>query len=264
MTTTNDENYAFPWGFHLGDLHDGNEKIPLYTSSEDGGFCLLYDDTSERTADNLLESLSLELLSTMPHESLRVDMFDFGKKKFYSLSPLQYMHLYRTAYDPAMMSDLFSELEDTIVSRYQELICCNRPSISEHNQKSKLKQKYHLVLINLHNFPTDEIELRRINNFIESAQKAGVYVIAFGNHEITKSENKTTQAILGHFKKVNVKDGEFEITKEIFEFPELLKTHTFKSLNLDKNMLMQKALANADLENMMDPESIKLEENTKV
>ena len=74
------ENYAFPWGFHLGDLHKGHETIPLYTNSSDGGFCLLYDKVSEAKADKLLESLCLELLSTMPHESLRVDLFDFGKK----------------------------------------------------------------------------------------------------------------------------------------------------------------------------------------
>ena len=261
---TNDENYAFPWGFHLGDLHHGNEKIPLYTVSEDGGFCLLYDKVSERKADKLLESLSLELLSSMPHDSLRVDLFDFGKKKFYHLSTLQYVQLFRTAYNAEMMEDLFEELEETIVSRYQELICCNRPSISEHNKKSKLKQKYHLVLINLHNFPTEEYELRRIKNFVESAGKAGVYVIAFGNQEIENSENETTQTILHYFKKLKVTENEFEITKEIFEFPELLHTHRFEPLDLDKSALMEKALTNANLETLMDPESIKLEENTKV
>jgi len=259
-----DESYAFPWGFHLGDLRNEDEKIPLYTHSNDGGFCLLYDDISERKADNLLESLSLQLLSSMPHGSLKVELFDFGKKKFYHLSPLQHMELFRTAYNPEMMGELFKEIEGTIISRYEELICCNRPNINEHNQKSKLKQMYHLVLINLHHFPTEEIELRRIQNFVESAQKAGVYVIAFGNLEIEKSENKTTQTILQHFKKLKVTDNEFEITKEIFEFPELLETHRFESLALDKSALMQKTLTNANLENLMNPESIKLEENTKV
>ncbi|HSR74747.1 MAG TPA: hypothetical protein VLL31_07885 [Sulfurovum sp.] len=258
------ENYAFPWGFHIGDLHKGNERIPLYTASGDGGFCLLYDKVSERKADNLLESLCLELLSTMPHESLKIDMFDFGRKKFYHLSPLQYIHLYETAYNPQMMSALFERLEATIISRYQELLCCNRPTISEHNQKSKLKQTYHLVLINLENFPTEEIELRRIKNFVESASKAGVYVIAFGNQEIEQRESETTQAILQHLKRLRVTEGEFEITEEIFEFTELLNDHTFKSLDLQKSNLMEKVLLNADLEKMLDPESIKLEENTKV
>jgi len=260
----NDESYAFPWGFHIGDLHKDNETIPLYTGTGDGGFCLLYDTFSEPKADNLLESLCLKLLSTMPHESLQVNLFDFGKKKFYNLSPLQYIQLFKTAYNPEMMLDLFEELEKTIVSRYEDLICCNRPSISEHNQKSKLKQMYHLVLINLENFPTEKLELRRIQNFVESAAKAGVYVIAFGNLEIEKSKNQTTQAILKHFKKLRVTQGEFAITEEIFEFVKLLEDHSFKSLDLDKGSLLQKTLSNADLESLMDPENIKLEENTKV
>jgi len=259
-----DENYAFPWGFHIGDLHKGDDSIPLYTVSSDGGFCLLYDNASEAKADKLLESLCLELLSTMPHESLKVDLFDFGRKKFYNLSPLQYIQLYKTAYDPKMMSALFDELEETIISRHKELLCCNRPTINEHNQKSKLKKMYHLVLMNLENFPTEEFDLRRIKNFVESAAQAGVYVIAFGNLEIEKSENQTTQTILEHFKKLRVTEGEFAITKEIFEFVELLEDHTFKSLDLDKGALMQKTLTNADIESLINPENIKLEENTKV
>jgi hypothetical protein len=259
-----DESYAFPWGFHIGDLHKGNDTIPLYTVSSDGGFCLLYDKVSEAKADNLLESLCLELLSTMPHESLKVDLFDFGKKKFYNLSPLQYLHLYKTAYTSEMMLALFEELEETIISRHKELLCCNRPTINEHNQKSKLKKMYHLVLMNLENFPTEEFDLRRIKNFVESASQAGVYVIAFGNQEIEQSESNTTQTILNHFKKVRVTQGEFAITKEIFEFSELLEDHHFESLDLDKGHLLQKTLTNANIESLLNPENIKLEENTKV
>jgi hypothetical protein len=259
-----DESYAFPWGFHIGDLHKDEETIPLYTNSSDGGFCLLYDKVSESKADKLLESLCLELLSTMPHESLKIDLFDVGKKKFYNLSPLQYIQLFKTAYNSDMMLSLFEELEKTIISRYQDLLCCNRPTINEHNQKSKLKQMYHLVLINLENFPTKEFDLRRIKNFVESAYQAGVYIIAFGNQEIEQSESKTTQTILEHFKKIKVTQDEFAITKEIFEFVELLKDHRFESLDLDKNELMEQVLTNANLESLLDPENIKLEENTKV
>lgn len=259
-----DDKYAFPWGFHLGDLHRGSERIPLYTVSKDGGFCLLYDKISEAKVDRLLESLCLELLSTMPHGSLKVDLFDVGKKKFYNLSPLQYVELYKTAHNTKMMIDRFKELEETIFSRYQELLCCNRPTISEHNQKSKMKQTYHLVLINLENFPYETITLRRIKNFVDSACKAGVYVITFGNEEIVGSGSETLQTILEYFKKIRVLEGEFRITKEIFEFVELLEDHEFKSLDLNKSALMQQTLTNADLENLLDPETMKLEEKTKV
>lgn len=257
-------DYAFPWGFNLGNLRNDNESIPLYTGTNDGGFCLLYDKVSEAKADALLESLCLELLSSMPHGSLKVDMFDFGKKKFYSLSPLQNFQLFETAYTMEMMTSLFEGLEKTIISRHNDLLCCNRPSITEHNQKSKLKETYHLVLINLKNFPSQDIELRRIKNFVESAYHAGVYVIAFGYHEIEESQNENTQAILNHFKKLQATEGIFNINKEIFEFSELLEDHTFEPLNLNKANLLQTIFANSDLESMMDPEKIKLETNTKV
>lgn len=258
------ESYAFPWGFHLGDLQNDSEKIPLYTSSDDGGFCLLYDKVSEPKVDHLLESLCLELLSTMPHGSLTVSLFDVGKKKFYNLSPLQFMQLYKTAYSTEMMSMYFSQIEKTIISRYEDLLCCNRPSIQEHNQKSRQKQMYHLLLMNLEDFPTDEIELRRIKNFVESAYKAGVYIIAFGNEKVLLSKNEIIQSILKHFKNINVKEEKFEITEEIFEFTELLSDHIFVPLHLEKSALMQTILSNADLESFLDPKNIKLEENTKV
>lgn len=259
-----DKKYAFPWGFNLGNLSKGDALVPLYTHTKDGGFCLLYDKASEAKADLLLESLCLELLSSTPHGSLKVDMFDFGKKKFYSLSPLQAIELYQTAYDYEMMTDLFENLEKMIISRHNDLLCCNRPSITEHNQKSKLKETYHLVLINLKNFPREDIELRRIRNFVESAYHAGVYVITFAYIEIEQSENKNIQEFLTYFKNLRVKEGNFEITKEIFEFTELLEDHNFESLNLDKANLLQKIFANANLEAMMDPENIKLEVDTKV
>lgn len=263
MTKTNEE-YQFPWGFHLGDLHKDSKTVPLFTNTDDGGFCLLYDKESEVKADNLLQGLCLEMLASMPHESLKVHMFDYGKKKFYNLSPLQSMQLYYNAYDSKLCIELFDELENTIVSRYTDLLCCNRQTIDEHNQKSKMKQKYHLVLINLEVFPTDDIKLRRIQNFVESAQKAGVYVIAFANKDILKSESETVQTLLKNFKNINITQGEFAITKEIFEFTELLEDHEFKSLDIDKANIMQKVLTNADLEKFLDPETIKLEENTKV
>ena len=259
-----DENYTFPWGFHLGELHKGNESIPFYTSSEDGGFCLLYDKSSEPKVDRLLESLCLEMLATMPGYSLEVDLFDFGKKKFYNLTTLQHIELFKVAYNEDMMTMLFDRLEKTVISRHEELLCCNRQTINEHNQKSKMKQKYHLVLINLENFPTEAYELRRIMNFVKSAALAGVYIIPFGYHDIEESNNENVQVFLKHFKKVRVKEGEFEITKEIFEFVELLEDHTFESLNLDKGALLQQALSNGDLEKHMDPTLIKYETDTKV
>ncbi len=259
-----EEEYTFPWGFHLGDLVKGSDSVPLYTNTNDGGFCLLYDKVSEKKADNLLESLCLELLSSMPHKSLKIDIFDFGKKKFYHLSPLQYIELYKASYDTTMIEESFGALEETIISRHTELLCCNRKTINEHNQKSRMKQGYHLVLINLDCFPTEDYTLRRIQNFIESAEQAGVYVIAFGYEELEQNQSETVQAILRYFKTLKVSKGEFAITPEIFEFMELLEERQFEPLDLNKQGLLQEVMTKADLEKLMSSDNIKLEENTKV
>lgn len=264
MTETKTENYVFPWGFHLGELRKGKEQIPLYTMSKEGGFSLLYDKISEPKVDKMLESLCLEMLASMPAGSLEVDLFDFGKKQFFNLTTLQPIQLFRIAYDAQMCLDMFESLEKVIIARHSELLCCNRQTIDEHNQKSKLKQKYHLVLFNLANFPTKEIEARRINNFLESAAIAGVYVIPFGYLEMEDSENENVQAFLKHFKTLRVQEDRFEITKEIFEFTELLEDHTFESLDLDKSALLQEALSKNNLETHMDPTRIKYETDTKV
>jgi hypothetical protein len=262
--TNEDEKHLFPLGFHLGNLVKGREKMPLYTLSSDGGFCLLYDKVSEKKADTLLESLTLQLLSTMPHESLKVTMFDFGKKKFYNLSPLQYVQLYEVAHNPTLMDTLFSKIEETIISRHSELLCCNRKTINEHNQKSRQKQGYHLLLLNLEKFALQDYSSRRINNFLESATDAGVYVIPFGYTNLLDSDNPTIQSVLKRFKNLKVTDNTFDITEEIFEFTELLEEREFQVLDLDKPSLLQKTLTNANLEKLMDPEEIKLETDTKV
>jgi len=262
--TNKDEKYLFPWGFHLGDLVKEGERMPLYTHSNDGGFCLLYDKVSEKKADTLLESLSLQLLSTMPHESLKIEMFDSGKKKFYNLSPLQYVHLYEVAHDAPLMDALFSKIEDIIISRHSELLCCNRKTINEHNQKSRQKQGYHLILLNLEKFASLDYESRRINNFLESATDAGVYVIPFGYTKLLDSDNPTIQSFLKRFKNLKVTKNTFDITPEIFEFTELLEEREFQALDLDKPSLLQKTLTNANLEKLMDPEEMKLETDTKV
>ena len=259
-----EENYIFPWGIHLGDLVNTKETIPLYTPSSDGGLCLLYDKISERRVDTLLESLLLELLSTMPYLSLKVDLFDFGKKKFYTLSPLQYMQTYQISYTKEMIEQRFVELEDIVTSRHNELLCCARKDLNEHNQKSKMKQAYHILLINLENFPSDDISLRRVQNFVESSFQAGLYVIAFGYDEVLQSQNQSLQAIVNYFKNIVVKNNEFAINKKIFEFVELLEDHKFESLNLDKTNLLEKIMLNADLVNFSDPANIKLEADTKV
>ncbi len=53
MPTT---NYAFPWGIYIGNLIDNNDTIPLCLDSKEGGFCVLFDDSSEKIDDYDIEA----------------------------------------------------------------------------------------------------------------------------------------------------------------------------------------------------------------
>ena len=50
------ENHAFPWGIYIGDLIDNNDTIPLCLDSKQGGFCVLFDESSEQIANNFIEN----------------------------------------------------------------------------------------------------------------------------------------------------------------------------------------------------------------
>jgi len=52
----------FPWGIYIGDLIDDNDTIPLCLDSKQGGFCLLFDESSEAIANNFIENINYENL----------------------------------------------------------------------------------------------------------------------------------------------------------------------------------------------------------
>lgn len=55
------KNHPFPWGIYIGDLINNNDTIPLYLDSKEGGFCMLFDESSEKIANNLIENVALKL-----------------------------------------------------------------------------------------------------------------------------------------------------------------------------------------------------------
>ena len=84
------ENHAFPWGIYIGDFIDNNDIIPLCLDSKKGGFCVLFDGSSEQIANNFIENIALKLLEVLTIGDMVVDIFDFShKKRFMHLSSLQ-------------------------------------------------------------------------------------------------------------------------------------------------------------------------------
>ena len=93
-------NHAFPWGIYIGDLTDNSDTIPLCLDSKQGGFCVLFDDSSEQIANNFIENIALKLFEVLPIGDIVVDIFDFShKKRFMHLSSLQKEKLYDIAFN---------------------------------------------------------------------------------------------------------------------------------------------------------------------
>jgi len=110
------ENHAFPWEIYIGDLIDNNDTIPLCVNSKQGGFCVLFDESSEQIANNFIENVALKLFEVIPIGNILVDIFDFGhKKRFMHLSTLQSQKLYSIAFSQNSAIKKFSDIGEKII-----------------------------------------------------------------------------------------------------------------------------------------------------
>jgi len=50
---------TFPWGVYIGYLIDNNDTIPLCLDSNEGGFCVLFDESREQIANNFIKQRGL-------------------------------------------------------------------------------------------------------------------------------------------------------------------------------------------------------------
>ncbi|SHO81075.1 Cell division protein FtsK [hydrothermal vent metagenome] len=237
------KSYAFPWGIYIGDLIDNNDTIPLCLDSKQGGFCVLFDEDSEQIANNFIENIALKLFEVLAIGDIVVDIFDFShKKRFMHLSLLQNEKLYDIAFNQNTAINKFNNIEEIALNRHHTILTPNAPTISEYNQQSKFKEQYHLLLINLDSFPDEMTSQKRIKNFFDSAYEAGFYTIAFANQEILESESKATQAILNRFSHINIEDKKIHLTKELFEFVEMVDDYEFEYVNDNKDKIIENLL----------------------
>ncbi|CAA6809154.1 MAG: Cell division protein FtsK [uncultured Sulfurovum sp.] len=243
------QNHAFPWGIYIGDLIDNNDNMPLCLDSKQGGFCVLFDDESEVTANTFIENVALKLFEVLPMGDMLVDIFDFShKKRFMHLSSLQSQKLYNIAFNQNNATTKFNKIEEIALERHHNTLSFETPTISEYNQKSKFKEQYHLLLINLDSFPDETTSKKRIKNFFDSAYEAGFYTIAFGSQDILESEVNATQVILNQFVHLSIKNNTFKFTKELIEFADIIKKYDFEYVNDNKDKIIQSLLAQLEKE----------------
>lgn len=235
---------AFPWGVYIGDLLDEQDStIPLLLDSRQGGFCVIFDDDSEETATNLIENVALKLLDVVSFGDLLVDVIDFSiKKRFAYLTTLKSEGLYDIASSQQEAKLKFEDLEKIARHRHGNILNARTPDISTHNQTAKFVEKYHLILLNLENFPDEFTAYSRLKAFIDSHYEAGFYLITFGSQDILQSQNKATQYLLNKLTRLTVEHNKIAVTKAIFSHADLLEGYSFEYLNLNKTLLLDKLL----------------------
>ena len=238
--------YAFPWGIYIGELSQHDETIPLLLDSQTGGFCLLFDEASELTAFNFMENIALALLETLPLGMLHTDVFNFGKKRFMHLASLQQAKLYDIAYSPNTATSKFNALEEKALYRQHSLLSYEQATLSDYNKNSSISENYHLILLNLEDFPDDMTSHKRIKDFIELAYEAGFYMIAFAHKDILQSEHKATGHILKQFPHLKIENKVFQFDKTLFQYTQLLKTYEFDYINNNKDSIIKALLAKVE------------------
>jgi hypothetical protein len=238
-----EDNYIFPWGIYVGDLIENNSSIPLCLDSKRGGFCILFDEDSEEVTNNFIENVALKLFEVMPVGSIEVDIFDFGRPRFMKLSALRKANLYRVLYSKNRANDRFDMLDELGKDRLHNLLSFDAPTLSEYNKLNSEREIFHLLLINLDDFPDEMSSPKRIRNFLDASYDAGFYTIAFGSKKIVNSKSKATKAILKRFDTIKIEHGQFKISNKLFAFKELLNEYEFEYINDNKNQIVKQILS---------------------
>jgi nucleoside-triphosphatase THEP1 len=235
-------NHTFPWGVYIGDFIDNNYIIPLCLDSNQGGFCVLFDEASEAVSNNFIENVALKLFEVIPLGGIEVDIFDFGRPRFMKLSALKKANLYHVSFSKNRASDRFDTLDELKNDRLHNLLSFDAPTLSEYNKLNNETEKFHLLLINLDDFPDEMSSPQRIKNFFNASSDAGFYTILFGAEDILQSKSKAMQEVLKRFDFIEINSTQFKISKEIFAFSELLKNFEFEYINDNKEQILKQLL----------------------
>lgn len=237
------KQHGFPWGVYIGDLINDDESHPICLNSQQGGFCVIFDEVSQEIANNFIENIALKLFEVLPAEDICVNVFDFShRKRFIHLSALQTEQLYDIAFNSNDATSKFNELEKIAIHRHHNILCFRNTSISQYNQKNEFTEKYYLLLINLNHYPDDIASYKRIKEFLDSAYDAGIYCIAFSTTSTLKSELKATQAILSQFPHVNIQNKKIILNEQVFRFTDMVQDYDFEYINDNKELVVENLL----------------------
>jgi len=223
-----------------------SKEIPCMIKSKDRGFCVLYGENVKDKADSFIESIVLLLVGALPMGILHINLFNFGKKRFLYLDALRQANIMHNAYTVKLASKRFEELEELVQERQYDYLTYDIPTISDYNVKNDSSENYHILLLNLEDFPDEYLSQKRLQNFFDTAYESGVYTILFAPNSITKEkELKSIKMLIERFKQIKI-DQNFIDISQVFD-TNLLKLYTdisldFEVLDFDKKSFVEELL----------------------
>ncbi|PID47759.1 MAG: hypothetical protein CSB47_00175 [Proteobacteria bacterium] len=243
------QQYTFPWGVYIGELSAKSSDadspdIPVLSPAEAGGFRVDYDEFSEVMASDFIENALLLLAEALPAKALQIHVFDFATApRFRYLSQLRSYDAYRLYGNSKMAQNGFDHIEELAKHRLHELLPPEVQDLSEYNQTATYPEAYHVLLINLDDYPDDFSGFKRIKSLFHHASKAGIYTILYGSDVDTDTESnrqrvKSLDYLAERFAPLTITDKQFILSEALFGFAELQDYYDFLPVECNKSAVL--------------------------
>lgn len=197
----------FPECVYLGELYSPTYgDLPAYLPATQGGFCLYYSSAEQDLANRQVENTVLCLLEELPADLLQICVFDFANRPNFSfLAQLKNQNIYHVCLNEHACTETFNFLEKTIQERYHTLFSGSHSHLDHYNAHSPRPEKYFFLIINTAFFPNNNLSAQRLQNFLQYAYNAGVYVIALHDKsQIIKEHEQALRHLLNTLPKVEI------------------------------------------------------------
>ena len=188
---------GFPWGMSLGYLHraDSGDLLPAIWPTAPGGVSVTYSDVHETLTNQWLEYGVLDLLLALPPGAAQIHVFDFGiRKRFSTLAQLQAQKSYRVYSDLSEAQKGLDGIEAIACHRHHQLFDDETPTLVDFNQRASRPEPFHVLLVNLDDFPRDPGAANRLTLLLREAIPAGIYLLAYGRHTASIADEQASSS----------------------------------------------------------------------
>lgn len=222
----------FPWGIQIGSLKHPktNELMLAKLPANAGGLVVSYDDGHEQDATELVEFAVASIFAELPINLVDVHVIDFGiKKRFYHISQLEHLRLYRIYHGLTDARKYLEEVEKVSIYRHHNLLSGKIRSISEYNKANAYAEKYSIVIVNLEDYPGDGQSIANFSRILKDSFDAGFYTIILNRQEmadksVSAERTDFMETIRGAFPEVFLAGGDAQFNLVSNEFTRQLQS----------------------------------------